>query len=91
MKNPTDVFDEWAKAGKDKGMETGHRAAVDKMLAFALQHTPQSFSAIDAGCGNGWLTRLLSQHSACRYAQGVDGATNMIKKAYKTYQKNYFL
>jgi trans-aconitate methyltransferase len=81
MKSAVEVFGRWAQLGKDEGMERGHRAAVDHMLAYALEHLPGSFSALDAGCGNGWVVRLLQQESRCVAAQGVDGAAEMIAKA----------
>lgn len=79
-KKPTEVFGEWAQTGKDEGMETNHRTAVENMLAYAVpQNDP--FSFIDAGCGNGWVVREVSQHPQCQSAIGVDGAPEMIEKA----------
>ena len=81
MKSPVDVFDDWARKDKDKGMETGHRQSVDAMLEFALNKFTQPFRFIDAGCGNGWVKRLVEKHPLCKHAQGVDGASEMINKA----------
>ena len=81
MKKPVEVFDDWARADKDKGMEKGHRASVDAMLKFALQDRNTPFRFIDAGCGNGWVKRLVEQNPNCSHAQGVDGAATMIRKA----------
>ena len=81
MKKPVEVFDDWARADKDKGMEKGHRASVDAMLKFALQDRNTPFRFIDAGCGNGWVKRLVEQNPNCSHAQGVDGAVTMIRKA----------
>lgn len=39
------------------------------------------FTAIDAGCGNGWATRILARHDLCQSALGVDAAELMIKRA----------
>ena len=36
MKHPTEVFDEWAIIGKDKGMEASHSASVSEILDFAI-------------------------------------------------------
>jgi trans-aconitate methyltransferase len=80
MRTATDVFGEWAIAGKDAGMETGHAPAVQAMLAAAEPHLPDNFSAIDLGCGNGWVVRLLEAMGAS-HAAGVDGARAMIDKA----------
>ena len=35
MKPATEVFGEWAKIGKDEGMERGHARSVSEMLEFA--------------------------------------------------------
>ena len=82
----TDVFHDWALVGKDEGMEKGHAFAVNEMLDFIFkqaQDSPDKFSAIDVGCGNGWVVRLLKNHFACGYAEGIDGAAAMIEKAKK--------
>ena len=42
MQKATDVFDEWAKNGKDIGMEEGHALSVDEMLNFCLLYTSPS-------------------------------------------------
>jgi trans-aconitate methyltransferase len=80
----TDVFHDWAIAGKDVGMEKGHSSAVSEMLNFIFQKAEKSqneFSAIDVGCGNGWVVRLLKEHPLCYSAEGIDGAKAMIEKA----------
>ena len=56
----TDVFSQWALAGKDEGMERGHAPSVAQMLDLVLPKCPDAFEAIDLGCGNGWVVRLLS-------------------------------
>ena len=59
----TDVFHDWALVGKDEGMEKGHAASVNEMLGFIwqqVQSTDKNFSAVDVGCGNGWVVRKLS-------------------------------
>ena len=75
-----DVFSQWALIGKDEGMERGHAASVKAMLELALPMTKPNFSAIDLGCGNGWVTRMLTELGAS-HSEGVDGAFEMIKKA----------
>ena len=80
----TDVFHDWALIGKDEGMEKGHAASVSEMLEFIWQQvesTEQNFSAVDVGCGNGWVVRKLKSHGKCEYAMGIDGAEAMITKA----------
>lgn len=79
-KAATEVFSQWALIGKDEGMERGHAASVKAMLELALPKVKSEFSAIDLGCGNGWVVRLLSEMGAS-HVEGVDGAIEMIKKA----------
>lgn len=81
MVEATDLFDSWAKLGKDEGMERGHAASVESMLEHALSRVQGEFSAIDVGCGNGWVVRKLASNPDCISAIGVDGAESMIAKA----------
>lgn len=85
MKIPVELFNIWAAAGKDVGMEEGHGRSVAAMLDYVLRkrldQTPLSF--IDAGCGNGWVVRRMREHPLCEYSLGVDGAKEMIAKALK--------
>ncbi len=83
VRPPNEVFTEWAADGRDVGMEVGHAAAVDEMLAaaLALPWMAAGFTAVDAGCGNGWLVRKLRAAPGCRSAIGVDGAAGMIARA----------
>ena len=86
----TEVFHDWALIGKDEGMEKGHAAAVSEMLSFISQEVEISgklFSAVDVGCGNGWVVRKLLANEQCEYAMGIDGAEAMIAKA-KTIDEN---
>jgi trans-aconitate methyltransferase len=84
MRNPTDVFGEWAEQGKDLGMEKGHAVAVDDMINFALQERRaigRQFSFLDLGCGNGWTVKKVLSDDLCNTAAGIDGAKSMIDKA----------
>jgi len=82
MRPATMVFSEWAEMGKDSGMEKGHFPAVNEILASTFEIMgSQNFRAIDAGCGNGWVVRMLSTMKNCEYIIGVDGADAMISKA----------
>ena len=76
-----EVFHEWAENGKDAGMERGHAPSVGVMLNLLLEDAVKPFSAIDIGCGNGWVVRKLAQHPFCDRASGVDGAVAMVEKA----------
>ena len=77
---PTTVFGEWAAIGRDERMAKGHEVAVKNMLDYALKGL-DNYSFIDAGCGNGWVVRLVKAHKGCVVAAGVDGAQMMIEKA----------
>ena len=79
-KSAVDVFSQWALIGKDEGMERGHAASVQAMLELAVPKLKNGFSAIDLGCGNGWVTRMLSEMGA-GHSEGVDGSNEMISKA----------
>ncbi len=76
----TDVFSEWAELGRDAGMEKGHSASVSEMLEAAIPNLPQPFSAIDIGCGNGWVVRKFTTLGANK-TDGVDGAEQMVLRA----------
>ncbi len=79
-KSATEVFSQWALIGKDEGMERGHAPSVKKMLELALPKVGNDFTSIDLGCGNGWVTRMLTELGAA-HSEGVDGAEAMINKA----------
>lgn len=86
MRQPTEVFDEWAIIGKDKGMETSHEASVSEILEYALARVKTvdaKFTFLDVGCGNGWVADQLSNNENCSSSVGIDGAENMIANANK--------
>ena len=81
LRPATDLFSEWADIGRDEGMEHGHAASVEVMLERLLDEWNRPFTAVDIGCGNGWVVRRLAAHQHCTRATGVDGAPSMIAKA----------
>ena len=81
LRPATDLFSEWADVGRDEGMERGHAASVEVMLERLLDGWNRPFTAVDIGCGNGWVVRRLANHQHCARAIGVDGAPSMIAKA----------
>ena len=80
MDTPINIFSNWAKSGKDEGMEKTHSSSVENMMAFATKDL-NNYSFIDAGCGNGWVVRNMSNDPSCKRAIGVDGSYDMIEKA----------
>lgn len=78
-----EVFSQWAAAGWDEEMERNHVPAVKEMLAAALAARGEAgpFTAVDAGCGNGWVVRWLRARDDCLAATGVDTSASMIAKA----------
>ena len=80
-RDPTDIFSEWALRNRDEGMENGHANSVDEMLNIVLPMLSTPFSAIDVGCGNGWVCRKLQSNDNCNKVVGIDGSIEMITKA----------
>ncbi len=73
------TFDEWARAGRDVGMEEGHGDVVEQVVdRLGLRPGEQ---VLDLGCGNGWATRLLARAAAGTGAVGVDVSPAMIQRA----------
>jgi predicted TPR repeat methyltransferase len=84
------TFDEWAILGKDEGMERGHHNSVDHMFNMILDKNYKNYSALDIGCGNGWVVRKFLENSLCKEAHGLDGANHMIKKALENDEKGTY-
>jgi len=86
MLKATEVFNQWAQVGKDKGMEQNHAKPVDDMLSFALREKcfiGKEFNFLDLGCGNGWVVQKIAKEQLCYESIGIDGADQMIKNAKK--------
>ena len=80
----TDIFDDWAIRGKDKGMEKGHSIPVDRMIEIAYEkvlNRDDNISILDFGCGNGWMLRKILSGSNRFKGLGIDGAISMIENA----------
>ena len=80
----TDIFDQWAINGKDKGMEEGHSLSVNKMIEIAskkISNKKTNISMLDVGCGNGWMLRKVLDKYPNFQGIGIDGAENMIENA----------
>ena len=83
IKSAIDVFDNWAHLGKDKGMEKGHAISVNRMFEILADKFSNNKinSALDLGCGNGWLLRKINSKFPNIRRVGIDGSINMIDKA----------
>ena len=76
-RNPIDLFNEWAKAGKDERMAKTHEPSVVKMLDYIYKIYDRNYTFIDAGCGNGWvvkniITKKLHRGYWCRWVKEND-------------------
>ena len=94
MRKATDVFGEWARIGKDEGMEEGHASSVDEMLNFSLKERNlinKSFNFLDLGCGNGWVIRKVVKENLCGVALGVDGAEDMVSNAKSRGKEEHYI
>ncbi len=80
-RDATELFSEWALKNRDEGMESGHANSVNEMLNIAIPMLVGPFSAIDVGCGNGWVCRKLQSNDNCSKVVGIDGSIEMITKA----------
>ena len=91
LKNKTAIeeFNNWAKIGKDVGMENGHASSVSQMINIFDKRfdTNNVNSMLDLGCGNGWMLRKLASTYSLNVGLGIDGSEEMINKA-KKYQSN---
>ena len=70
------LFGEWARIGRDEGMEAGHSPSVDEMVAAVIGRTPDRFSAIDVGCGKGWAVRRMARLGNSRLKKVSDSFAN---------------
>jgi SAM-dependent methyltransferase len=73
------LFDEWARTGRDEGMERGHgpaaRQAFDRLAIRAGQHF------LDIGCGNGYTVRWATDIDPSVQGVGIDVSGEMIERA----------
>lgn len=79
-KSQIEIFSDWVDLGKDDGMKKNHLKSVKAMLNNVLKGL-NDFTFIDAGCGNGWVVKMVSEMDSCFSALGVDGSIKMINKA----------
>jgi SAM-dependent methyltransferase len=72
-------FNRWAEAGRGEGMERDHLPIVEPMLEMMGLQPDETI--IDAGCGTGWLCRLLAQRASQGRVVGIDVSDEMIRLA----------
>ena len=87
MKNKaTEVFDRWAKNGKDEGMKKNHFSSYQHIKKVIKENCKNKSNLVlaDVGCGNGWATGDLLTEKFIGKAAGYDGAPQMIKNAKST-------
>ena len=80
---PIELFNEWAKTGKDKGMEIGHNKSVQFMIELLKTYKPEANLGIDIGCGNGWAVKKMKKELNYDKIIGIDGSEKMIQNAKK--------
>jgi ubiquinone/menaquinone biosynthesis C-methylase UbiE len=73
-----DEFDEWAAAGRDRGMEERHWHTAKHALA----RTPveRDDAVLDLGTGSGYALRALAERGVAR-GYGLDGSPEMARNA----------
>jgi SAM-dependent methyltransferase len=72
-------FNRWADAGKGEDMEREHRPIVEPTLE--LMQLATTDNVLDAGCGAGWLVRMISPHVPEGRVVGMDISDEMIHHA----------
>ena len=72
-------FDEWATAGRDRGMEERHWHTAKEVLA-AMPVEAGDF-VLDLGCGSGYAARALRETRNADRAYGLDGSPEMARNA----------
>lgn len=75
----SDVFDEWAEAGRDRGMEERHWHTAKH----ALERMPVEAGdvVLDLGCGSGYAGRALAAATEVSRVYGLDGSVQMARNA----------
>ena len=76
-------FNRWAEDGRGEGMEQDHLPITLPVLDL-MQLRPTD-NVLDAGCGAGWLSRLLAEQVPEGRVVGMDIADEMVRRARKNY------
>jgi ubiquinone/menaquinone biosynthesis C-methylase UbiE len=72
-------FDQWAAAGKDKGMEERHWHTARHALA--RMPIESGDTVVDLGTGSGYALRALRETRAIGRGIGIDGSMEMVQNA----------
>ena len=72
-------FNRWAEAGRGEEMEREHRRIAEQTLD--LMDLRPSDSVLDAGCGTGWLARLIAERVSEGRVIGMDISDEMVRRA----------
>jgi ubiquinone/menaquinone biosynthesis C-methylase UbiE len=72
-------FNRWAEAGRGEEMEKDHRRIAEQTLE-RMRIAPTD-NILDAGCGAGWLARILSALVPEGRVVGMDVADEMVRRA----------
>ncbi|MFC6974855.1 class I SAM-dependent methyltransferase [Halomicroarcula sp. GCM10025709] len=75
----SDEFDEWAAAGKDRGMEERHWHTAKHVLARMPVEAGET--VLDLGCGSGYAGRALRETKGAGRAYGIDASPEMAHNA----------
>lgn len=75
----SEEFDEWARRGKDKGMETRHWQTAKHALARIPAEPGET--VLDLGTGSGYALRALRDTKAIGKGYGLDASPEMLGKA----------
>ena len=75
----TGEFDEWARAGRDRGMEDRHWHTAKHVLA--RMPIEAGDTVLDLGCGSGYAARAMRELKSAGRAYGLDGAPQMAANA----------
>jgi ubiquinone/menaquinone biosynthesis C-methylase UbiE len=73
-----EAFDEWAAAGRDRGMEDRHWHTAKHVLAGMPVESGDT--VLDLGCGSGYAARALRERGVAR-AYGLDASAEMVHNA----------
>ena len=76
-------FNRWAEAGRGEGMAEGHLPIVLPVLDQMKLSAEENI--LDAGCGAGWLVRLLAERVPEGRVIGMDISDEMVRRARRNY------